>query len=82
MKLKASSHLLWLYNPVVSDQGGNPEARFSHDMAISYWTGSRKICASMCKGHMCVCVLCVGGYYWPIKIIYKCFNIYVDAFIK
>ena len=30
-KLEASSHLLWLFRPVLSDLVGNPKDRFSHD---------------------------------------------------
>ena len=32
-KFQASSHLLWLYRPVVSNLVGNPEDRFSHNEA-------------------------------------------------
>ena len=32
-KFQASSHLLWLYSPVVSDLVGNPEDRFSQNEA-------------------------------------------------
>ena len=33
LKFQASSHLLWLYSPFVSDLVGNPEDRFSHNEA-------------------------------------------------
>ena len=32
-KFQASSHLLWLHSPIVSDLVGNPEDQFSHNEA-------------------------------------------------
>ena len=36
LTFQTSTHLQWLYSPVWSDLVGNPEDRFSHDMAHMY----------------------------------------------